>query len=139
MSKQVKDYLEKKIQMATPLELVVIAYEGAINKLEDAKKKISGKKIKAANDSIDTAQKIIRELRNSLDMEVEDVAQNLFVLYHNIDKQLTSAIKNKNIEIIDKIIKMLAELKDAWSEIAKNLPVEQKTKPNDTSYLNTYS
>ena len=142
MKKKVENqYLANKINTATPLELVIIAYEGAINFLKEAKNSYEHKNIQGGGDSIIKSQKIIRELRNSLDMEVKDVSENLFFLYRQMDKNLTAVAKSKHLILLNRVISMLDELKNSWVSISKNaasLETAQKRPVHDAQYVNTY-
>ena len=139
--KVVNQYLANKINTATPLELVIIAYEGAINFLKEAKDSYEHKNLQGAGDSIVKSQKIIRELRNSLDMEVKDVSENLFFLYRQMDKNLTAVSKSKDVALLNRVIKMLDDLKNSWVSISKNtadLETAQKRTAHEAQYVNTY-
>ncbi|MCM8814262.1 MAG: flagellar export chaperone FliS [Candidatus Omnitrophica bacterium] len=141
MAKPHNEYVLNKVKTASPLELVVIAYDGAIGHLEKAKAEMTEKKYHLAGERIIKAQKLLRELRNALNMEVEEISGNLFAAYHVLDRQLSKAGKEKDTAIIDEVIKKLVELRETWQEIAKKIPLseqQQLKKDKDFKFLNKY-
>lgn len=133
-----RTYWENRINTASAGELIVIAYEGAISNLEAAKAKFDGDKILDAGLLIIKAQKLIRELRNSLNMDVKEVSGNLFNLYRFMDRQLIEASRNQDSAAVDRVIGMLAGLKDAWAVAAKSVPVAQAQPANAPVFMSTY-
>ena len=134
-------YLAAKVRTASPLELIVIAYEGAINFLEVAKTHLQNKQNRDAGEFIIKAQKVIRELRNALDMDIKEVSENLFILYRSMDVQLVNASRSKDTARIDQVIRMLTDLKNSWLTISKSTaPAAQPVKATaaDYQYLNVY-
>ena len=105
-------YLENKIKTASPLELVIMAYEGSINFLQEAKKNMNSREYHKAGLLIVKARKIIQELRRSLDMDIEAISGNLFMLYQAMDALLLRAGTGKDTLLIDRVVKMLSSLKE---------------------------
>jgi flagellar secretion chaperone FliS len=111
-------YWENKIETASPLELVIIAYEGAINFLNEAGKHMNRKDYRKSDLFIMKARKIIQELRGSLDTDIEEISGNLTALYRTIDAMLLHAAANRDIRLIGQAIKMLSSLKESWVGIS---------------------
>jgi len=133
-------YLANKIKTASPLELVIIAYDGTINFLKEAKKNMNSKEYRKAGLFIVKARKIIQELRKALDMDIEEISNNLFALYRTMDALLLSASVTKDPQLIDRVVKMAFSLKESWQGIS-GLPAAATRKDTavaDYSYLNTY-
>lgn len=124
-----KNYLETKILTASPEQLIVIMYEEAIKALLIAGKAIEQSDDKKANEQIYRAQLIIGELMASLNFNCEELSNNLLAIYANVFKQIAKASINKDIELIDSIIKLLTSLSGAWREAAKKFAI-------DTQYSN---
>jgi flagellar protein FliS len=133
-------YLENKIKTASPLELIIIAYEGAIMFLETAKDMYRQKNYLSAGTSVVKAQKVIHELRNALDMDIEEISNDLFILYRFMDKQLLKAHRQHDVDIIDGVIKMLSGLKESWQAVAKTLPqaVPPDRRIDDAQFVSVY-
>jgi flagellar secretion chaperone FliS len=135
----VSAYLENKIKTASPLELVIIAYDGTINFLKDAKKHINAREYRKAGLSILKARKIIQELRGALNMDIEEISGNLFALYRTMDTLLLRASTTKDSQAIDQVIKMMSSLKESWKGISVNAAARGgESSAAEYSYLNTY-
>lgn len=134
----VQAYWENRIKTASASELIIIAYEGAISNLEAAKTKLRNKRTVDAGALIIKAQKLIRELRNSLDLDIKDISANLFMLYRFMDQQLIAADKKKDCEIIDRVIRMLTGLKDAWVVAARSVPASQAPSADAPVFVSAY-
>jgi flagellar protein FliS len=132
-------YLENKIKTASPLELVIIAYDGTISFLKEAKRNMNSKEYKKAGILIMKARKIIQELRGALDMDIEEISNNLFALYRTMDVLLLRASTGKDMQAIDQVINMMSSLKESWKGIS-GLPAARgkDSAAADYSYLNTY-
>ncbi len=113
-------YKNTQIQTATPGQLILMLYEGAIKFCKFAKKGIEDKDVMVANKYLIKVQDIITELSLSLDMKAGgDIAKNLYSLYDYMNRRLVEANIKKDIEIIEEVQKMIEELKDAWAEAVK--------------------
>lgn len=120
MNKQItQTYLKTQIENATPLERVIMAYDGAISFLESAKELMETKRFTDATIANIRAQNIITELKMSLNMECGEISQRLANLYSYFLKRLISANLERNPSHIDEVIKHLRELRQAWEEISK--------------------
>ena len=116
-----EQYKTTQISTATPGQLVVMLYDGAIKFLNIALDNMNPKTYDVVNNNIIKAQDIITELLLSLNMdEGGEISQNLFNLYMYFKRQLLEANIKKDAEIINHILKLLKELRDAWDQISAN-------------------
>lgn len=126
------EYKKTQIETATPEQLILMLYDGAIKFLVQAKIKINNKdpkKIEECNNSLMRAQDIIYELIKSLDMERGgDIAQNLFSLYEFMLHQLMEANMNKDPKPITVVLSMIKDLRDTWTEVMKIQQQESQTR-----------
>ena len=113
--------LENKIKTASPLELVILAFDGTINFLKEAKKSMNSKEYKKAALFIMKARRIIQELRGALDMDIGEISTNLFALYRTMDTLLLRASTKKDTRPIDQVVKMLSSLKESWQGILPSI------------------
>ena len=114
-------YKQTQITTANQGKLIVMLYDGAIKFLTIALDNMSPKTYDVVNNNIIKAQDIITELLLSLNMdEGGEISQNLFNLYMYFKRQLLEANIRKDAEIINQIIKLLKELRDAWDQISAN-------------------
>jgi flagellar protein FliS len=123
--------IESGIQGASPIQLIVMLYQGAILAIANAKNGILRKDIPAKGKAISHAMRIIDEgLKGSLDKNVGgQIAQDLDALYDYMCLRLLKANLNSDIEALDEVARLLTELKSAWDVVcqpnASTLPVQQ--------------
>ena len=136
-----KSYRQIATQTASPGQLVLMLYEGAIRFLERARLGFAKDDPAECNETINNnilrAQEIIQELNVSLNVkEGGDVAANLRRLYEYMDWRLMESNLKKNEEGIQEIIRRLTVLRDAWSSMLQNKgPSASATESADYSRL----
>lgn len=113
----VKQYRKNQIETATPEQILILLYDGAIQYLNKAKIAIEQKNGEDCNKNIYGCQKIILEFMNTLDMENGgEVAVNLHNLYQYFYNTLLTANIGRDIKKIDEILKHLKNLRETWSQ-----------------------
>lgn len=108
-------YLDNKIKTATPAELTLMLYDGSIKFCNIAIMAIEENDNSKANTNIIKAQKIVLELRSSLDHKYE-ISKNLDLLYEYIYSELIEANMKKDKNVLDEVLESLRELRDTWKE-----------------------
>jgi flagellar protein FliS len=119
-----KSYRTIAIQTASPGQLVVMLYDGAIRFLERA---LEGFQYddplefnRTIHNNVCRARDIINELNNSLDLaRGGEVAANLRRLYHFMNRQLLRSNASKSPDGIQDTIRRLSALRDAWNEMLR--------------------
>ncbi len=102
----------------TPLELLVMLYDGAIDVLNKAEFHERNKDEKRMLYYISRAMSIVEELINSLNMDGGgQIAHNLQNLYVYILKELTLISAKRDCKGVENIRKILTELRAAWKQI----------------------
>jgi flagellar protein FliS len=109
-------YQQNSVMTATPEELTLMLYNGAIKFVNIAKLSIENKNIKKAHEALIRAQDIIIELNATLNMDYE-ISKNLRSLYEFILDRLVDANIKKEIEPLDEVLELLTELRDTWKEV----------------------
>lgn len=104
---------------ASPCELVVMLYDGCIKNLRIANLAIEEKDLERANSSLIRAQEIISELITSLDFNYK-LADNLLSIYEFCLHTMAEINMNKDKTMIQPIIDILADLREAWAEVARS-------------------
>lgn len=112
-------YQNNKINTATPAELTLILFEGAIKFCNIAIIGIEEKDISKANNNIIKAEKIIAYLQSTLDFKYA-VAKDFDNIYNYLYQRLIQANINKDNEILDEVIVHLRDVRDTWKEVMKN-------------------
>jgi flagellar protein FliS len=115
-----KTYLKNEIEGATQGKLVLLLYDGAIKFLKYSVKYIEEKNIEEAHSNIMKAENILFELMSTLNMDAGEISQNLLKLYDFMVWQLIEANKDKDMQKIKAVIKLLTMLRDGWKEMLLN-------------------
>ncbi len=110
-------YKKQSIATLTPMEIVVKLYDEAEKQINIAIVSIDGKNYETANKCLQKSQDIVNALRSVLDMNIP-ISSQLDALYDFFNRQLISANVKKDTEILKELLPMLAELRDAFAQIA---------------------
>lgn len=103
---------------STPLDLVIMLYEAAIDHLNRAIFFINQRDISKKSYSISKAIDIIEELLSSLNIEIGgEIAINLQGLYIYMIREITIANMKNDINKIRHVEHLLKELCSAWRQI----------------------
>lgn len=109
-------YNNNKVLTASPAELTLMLYDGAIKFNNIAISALEGKEIPKAHTNIIKAQKIIDYLRQTLDMQYK-VAEDFERIYVYLSQRLIQANMDKDREILEEVNMHLRSLRDTWKEV----------------------
>ena len=108
-------YNNNKVLTASPAELTLLLYEGAIKFCNIAMMGIEEKK---AHDNIKKAQAIIEELQATLNYSYK-VAEDFDNVYRYIYDLLVQANMHKDKEILERALTEIRGMRDTWKEVMK--------------------
>ena len=111
-------YNNSKILTASPAELTLMLYEGAIKFCNIAITAVEQKDIQKAHDNIVKTQKIIEHFRVTLDMKYP-VAQDFERVYVYLEQRLVQANMKKDPEILQEVLEHLHTMRDTWKEVMR--------------------
>lgn len=111
-------YKQNSVMTASPQELTLMLYNGALKFIGVSKIHIKEKDIPKANESIIRAQDIIQELNITLNMDYE-ISTGLRSIYTYILDILVDANIYKDSKYLDEASQMVTELRDTWKEAIK--------------------
>lgn len=111
-------YNNSKIATASPAELTLMLYEGAIKFCNIAIVAIDKKDYEKAHNNITKAKNIITEFQSTLDHKYE-VAKDFEVVYDYVYRRLVEANIKKDNEILEDVLVQLREMRDNWKQIMK--------------------
>lgn len=119
-----QSYRQVATHTASPGQLVLMLYEGAIRFLERARDGFDVEdpvdSVAAINNNILRAQEIIRELDFSLNIDAGgNLALELRRLYDYFDRTLTGSNQRKEVQGIVEVIARITTLRDAWAAMLK--------------------
>ena len=111
-------YQKNAIMTATPAELTLMLYDGAIKFCNIALDAMDKKDIQKAHENIKKAEAIITELRASLDRKYP-VWEDFERVYEYIYKQLVAANLAKEKAPLEEALKRIREMRDTWKEVMR--------------------
>ena len=111
-------YQRQKILTATPAELTLMLYDGAIKFLNIAIMAIEKNDFEKAHNNIMKTQRIIDEFRSTLNFKYP-IAAEFEKVYEYISRRLVWANVKKDIEIIEECLGHLRGMRDTWKEVMK--------------------
>lgn len=112
-------YKQNTINMASKEQLLLMLVDGAVKYTKIAKLAIEKRDIQTAHKELTRVQDIFTELMSTLDMNLGEMAENLFNLYDFIKRQLVQANMKKDVQIIDETLPLIEEVRDMWYEVSK--------------------
>lgn len=113
-----QQYNRNKILTASPAELTLLLYEGAIKFCNIAIVAIEKNDIQKAHDNIVKAEMIIEEFQATLNHKYP-VAEDFDKLYNYIYGLLVDANIKKDKDILEKATEELRGMRDTWKEVMK--------------------
>lgn len=111
-------YNNSKILTASPAELTLMLYEGAIKFCNIAIAAIEHKDIEKAHINIVKTERIIEHFRLTLDMKYE-VAKDFDRVYEYLLRRLLQANIKKDKEILEEVNEHLRSMRDTWKEVMR--------------------
>lgn len=111
-------YNNNKVLTASPAELTLMLYDGAIKFCNIAAIAMEQKNVQKAHTNIVKTQKIVEYLRQTLDMKYP-VAKDFENIYVYLEKLLVQANVKKDHEILDECLGHLREIRETWKEVMR--------------------
>ena len=111
-------YNNSKILTASPAELTLMLYDGAIKFCNIAISAVEQKDIEKAHINITKTERIIDYFRQTLDMNYP-VAEDFDRVYSYLSKRLVEANLKKDKEILEEVNMHLHSMRDTWKEVMK--------------------
>ena len=111
-------YANNKITTASPAELTLMLYDGAIKFCNIAIVGIEQKDIQKAHTNIVKVERIIEEFQATLDHKYP-VAKDFDEVYKYLMMRLREANIKKDKEILEEVLKHLRTIRDTWKEVMR--------------------
>lgn len=111
-------YNNNKVLTASPAELTLMLYEGAIKFCNIAEAAIEQNDIQKAHANIIKVQHIIDYFRQTLDMKYP-VAQDFERIYVYLAERLVTANMKKDKAILEEVNAHLHSVRDTWKEVMR--------------------
>jgi flagellar protein FliS len=111
-----QNYLRTKVLTATPEQLQMMLYDGAIRFGEQARQALEQKNYEQSYSHLSRTQRIITELSCSLKHELApDLCGKLASLYNFVYRKLVEANIDRKIEPLDDALNILRYQRETWA------------------------
>lgn len=108
-------YLRDAVLTATPEQLQLMLYDGAIRNATQARDALVEKEYEEAYKKLTRAQHIILEMTNGLDYDVNDeLCRRVASIYNFLYRKLVDACVQRNVECIDDALRVLRVERETW-------------------------
>ncbi len=118
MNNAYNQYQNNAILTASPQDLTLMLYNGAIKFCNQAIKAIDEQDMESAHEHIIRAEDIIQEFMITLD-DKYPIAETFKTMYYYINQRLIEANMDKDKTILEEVLGYLRELRDTWKEAMK--------------------
>ena len=115
-------YKNNAINTASPGDLTLLLYEGAIKFCNIAIMAIEKKDFDKAHTNIIKAQNIIIEFRSTLNFDYP-IAKDFDVAYDCIYERLLQANIKKDVVLLEEALGFIRDMRDTWKEVIKRTKV----------------
>jgi flagellar secretion chaperone FliS len=117
-----QNYLRTRVLTATPEQLQMMLFDGAVRFCEQARSALAEKNWEQSYNLISRVQKILVELNCSLKHDVDpDLCQRLSSLYNYAYRHLIEASVEHRIEAIEEALRILRFQRETWSMLMAQL------------------
>ena len=111
-------YKRQSVETMTPVEVVIRLYSEIEKQCAIGIDFVEKKNYAKSNDAFIKAEDCIDALRETLDMSIP-ISKNLDELYIFFYKTIVKANINTDLTDLKKVVPMITELKDAWTQISQ--------------------
>lgn len=109
-------YANNKIMTASPAELTLMLYDGAIKFCNIAIMAVEKEDIQQAHTNVRKVERIIEEFQSTLD-DKYPVSKDFNNVYTYLHRRLVEANIKKDKEILEEVLEHLRTMRDAWKEV----------------------
>ena len=118
-------YRRTEVQSSSPLELVVMLYDGALRFVGDAKQAHGRNDILGRGRAISRVLAIIAELQSTLNVaQGGAIAEELDRLYTYVNSRLLDVSAKHDPAALDEVHGLLSTIRDGWAGIAAGTPAQ---------------
>lgn len=123
-------YLRTKVLTASPQELRLMLYEGAVKFCRQARHAVAKSDFEGMYHAIVRAQNIVLELSTSLNHDADgELCRRLAALYNYIYLRLVDANMERDPAAIDEAIRLLDFQRETWTMALRKLEDEKAAPP----------
>lgn len=111
-------YKRQQVLTATPEGLTLMLYNGCLKFMKEGIEAIEKKDYEAANTNLQKAERIITELRVTLNMDYE-ISHQLMPLYNYAYDCLVEGNMKSSVDKVNEAKDIISGLRDAWAQAMK--------------------
>lgn len=125
-------YFENQVNTASPEQLLIMLYNGAIRFVGEAEEAMASKKIAYRGERISKAIAILSELSATLDHEIGgEISANLEALYGYMIRTLLAANIHDDAGKLGEVREMLTGMRDTWLDAIDQVRSEQAAEASE--------
>ena len=126
-------YFENQVNTASPEQLLIMLYNGAIRFVGEAEEAMANKKIAYRGERISKAIAILSELSATLDHEIGgEIAADLESLYDYMIRTLLAANIQDDASKLVEVREMLSGMRDTWLDAIDKVRSEQAAEVSES-------
>jgi len=111
-------YRDSSVMTASPEQLVVMLYDGAVRFLRQAEHALGEGAFEHAHHKLGRGEAIIDELLATLNLDAGEIAERLQAIYVFCKRCLMEARLRRDPQKIAQVVVLLSDLREAWAGIA---------------------
>jgi flagellar secretion chaperone FliS len=129
-----KEYLKTKVMTASPEQLQLMLYDGAIRFCEQARAAIENREIEKSYNLIMRAENIVMELYNAMRNDVApEICENMRRLYMFCYNRLIEANMQRALPPLDDAMRILRHMRESWILVMEKLHQEKSPSADKSS------
>ncbi len=126
MSKRPNEYLHNAVMTASPEQLQLMLYDGAIRFARQGIEGLTAKDYEKSYNGFSRAQKIVLELINALNYDIDrNLCSRMAGLYNFIYHKLVEASAQRDPKIAGEAVKLLEYQRETWIMLMEKLREER--------------
>jgi len=130
MGTTTNEYLRNAVMTASPEQLQLMLYEGAIRFASQGRDAVLARRYEDSYNLLTRAQRIVLELQHGLRREVSpELCDNMSALYTFIYRKLVEGCVNKDVGRIDEALRILRYQHRTWVMLMDKLREERCGEP----------
>jgi flagellar protein FliS len=119
-------YRRIEAESRSPLELVVMLYDGALASVSAARTAAANGDVPGRGAAVSRALAIVGMLQEHLNLtDGGAIAAELDRLYHYVTARLLDVTVRNDVQALGEVQRLLTQLRDAWQQIATSPPAPQ--------------
>lgn len=118
-------YKQNSVNTASQEQLLLMLVDGAVKYTKVARLAILEKNMVRAHKELVRVQDIFLELMITMDKDAGSYMQDLYEVYEFIKNELIKANIKKDVQIIDKVLPLIEDVRDMWHEADRKIKTDK--------------